>query len=80
MNDQVWKRDEIESPCVKLCVIHPEAKLCTGCLRCIDEIMQWSRMTPEARRTVMDTLPQRAGQLTKRRGGRSARLARPPRL
>lgn len=23
MKDDVWKRDEIASPCVKLCVVHP---------------------------------------------------------
>ncbi|MFP4275560.1 MAG: DUF1289 domain-containing protein [Paracoccaceae bacterium] len=76
MTDAVWKRDEIESPCVKICVIHPEARLCAGCLRSVEEITQWSRMTPEARRAVMAELPGRAGQLKKRRGGRAARLAR----
>ena len=72
----IWTRDEIESPCVKICVIHPEARLCTGCLRSIDEIGVWSRMSPEERRSIMAELPARAGQLTKRRGGRAARLAR----
>ncbi|WP_298972402.1 DUF1289 domain-containing protein [uncultured Roseobacter sp.] len=76
MTDDIWRRDEVESPCIKVCVIHPEARLCTGCLRSIDEITQWSRMTPEARRTVMEALPLRSGQITKRRGGRAARLAR----
>ncbi len=76
MSDEVWKREEVESPCVKICVIHPEARLCTGCLRSIDEIDSWSRMTPEARREIMAELPARAGQITKRRGGRAARLAR----
>lgn len=74
--DNVWKRDEIDSPCVKVCVIHPESRLCTGCLRTIDEIGAWSRMTPEARRTVMAELPARAGQITRRRGGRAARLGK----
>ncbi|GLQ26166.1 DUF1289 domain-containing protein [Sulfitobacter pacificus] len=76
MSDEVWKREEVESPCVKICVIHPEARLCTGCLRSIEEIGSWSRMTPEARREIMAELPARAGQITKRRGGRAARLAR----
>lgn len=75
MKDDVWSRDEIESPCVKICVIHPESRLCTGCLRSIDEITAWSKMSPEARRAVMDALPERQGQLTRRRGGRSGRLA-----
>jgi predicted Fe-S protein YdhL (DUF1289 family) len=76
MKDDIWSRDEIESPCVKICVVHPESRLCTGCLRTIDEIGAWSRMSPEARRAVMAELPSRAGQLTKRRGGRAARLLR----
>lgn len=76
MKDDIWSRDEIESPCVKICVVHPESRLCTGCLRTIDEIGAWSRMSPEARRSVMADLPSRAGQLTKRRGGRAARLLR----
>lgn len=76
MSDDIWKRAEVESPCIKICVIHPEARLCTGCLRSIDEITAWSKMTPDARRAVMEELPLRQGQLTKRRGGRAARLAR----
>ncbi|QJF50636.1 DUF1289 domain-containing protein [Roseobacter ponti] len=76
MSDDIWKRDEIESPCIKVCVVHPEARLCTGCLRSIDEITQWSRLSVEARRAIIAELPGRAGRITRRRGGRAARLAR----
>ncbi|MBK5928133.1 DUF1289 domain-containing protein [Rhodobaculum claviforme] len=76
MSDDIWKRAEAESPCTKVCVIHPQARLCTGCLRTIDEITAWSRMTPEDRRAVMAALPSRAGLLAQRRGGRAARLGR----
>ena len=75
MSDDVWKRNEVESPCIKICVVHPESRLCTGCLRSIDEIGRWSRMTPEERRAVMAALPGRAGAHSRRRGGRAARLA-----
>jgi len=75
-SDAIWQRDEIESPCVKICVIHPEARLCTGCLRSIEEIGAWSRMTGDERKAVMDDLPERKSKLVKRRGGRSARLNR----
>jgi len=71
--DHIWARAEIESPCVKTCVIHPESRLCVGCLRSIDEIGAWSGMTPQARKDIMAALPARAGQITKRRGGRAAR-------
>ena len=72
--DQIWARAEIESPCVKICVIHPESRLCTGCLRSIDEIGAWSGMTPEARSEIIAALPSRAGKVTRRRGGRAARV------
>jgi len=75
MDEPVWRRTEIDSPCVKICVIHPAEKICAGCYRTSDEIAAWSRMSPEARRAVMAELPGRAGLLKKRRGGRGARLS-----
>lgn len=72
--DDIWRRDEVESPCVKVCVVHPAARLCVGCLRTIDEIAGWGRMTPEARRAVMAELPARAPLIQQRRGGRTGRL------
>lgn len=74
MTDEVWKRDEIESPCVKICVLHPEARICIGCYRTADEIASWSRMTREDRRALMDTLPERKSRLPGRRGGRKGRV------
>lgn len=76
MNDDIWKRQEIESPCVKVCVLHPDAGICLGCYRTRDEIAMWSRMSPEARREIMDGLEDRKSHLPGRRGGRAARLAR----
>jgi predicted Fe-S protein YdhL (DUF1289 family) len=74
MSDEVWRRDEVESPCIKLCVVEPATRHCLGCHRTIDEIAAWSSMTPEARRAVMATLPERAERLKPtRRGGRSGR-------
>ena len=74
MSDDVWTRDEAESPCIKLCSIHPEERICIGCLRSIEEITSWSRMSPELRREIMDALPTRAPRLRKRRGGRASRV------
>ena len=71
--DEIWKRDEIESPCVKLCAIHPVETICVGCDRSLAEIGNWSRMTPEARRTIMAELPSRAPRLRQRRGGHTGR-------
>ncbi|SLN26391.1 hypothetical protein ROJ8625_01062 [Roseivivax jejudonensis] len=75
MNDDVWSRKEVQSPCIKVCVIEPESRLCTGCLRSIDEIATWSMMSQEERSAVMAELPSRTDRLTRRRGGRAARRA-----
>jgi predicted Fe-S protein YdhL (DUF1289 family) len=73
--DEIWKRQEIESPCVKICVLHPREDICIGCFRTRHEIAGWSRMTPDARRDLMQVLPTREASLTRRpRSGRAARL------
>ncbi len=72
--DDIWARREIASPCQKICVIHPAEDLCIGCLRSRAEIAQWSTLSPEARADIMAELPARAPRLSKRRGGRRARI------
>lgn len=76
MTDDIWKRDEVESPCVKICVVHPEARICIGCYRTTQEIAAWGRMSPDARRALMEELPARSSMLGKRSGGRSGRKGR----
>lgn len=56
----IWTRDEPESPCIRVCVLHPVAKLCMGCYRSGDEISRWTRYSPSERREIMDALPARA--------------------
>jgi uncharacterized protein len=48
-----------DSPCIDVCKIDPATRLCTGCLRSIDEITAWGRLTPAQRRAIMVTLPAR---------------------
>lgn len=71
--DGIWRRTEIESPCQKICVMHPGSGLCVGCFRTRDEIAGWSRMTPDDRRAVMTDLPGRESLIAKRSGGRRGR-------
>lgn len=81
--EDVWRRDEVDSPCIKICQIHPGERICVGCYRTIQEIGMWSVMSEEERRAVMDDLPARAPRVKKRRGGRRARQAGagdPPKL
>ncbi len=76
MSDDIWIRAEIESPCIKLCTVHPVERICLGCYRSIDEITHWSKLPADTRRQIMADLPGRAPALQQRRGGRAARLAR----
>ena len=76
MTDEIWARREIDSPCIKICVIHPEERLCIGCYRSNEEIATWSRISAEERQAITADLPNRLSKLTRRRGGRMGRLDR----
>jgi hypothetical protein len=71
--DEVWRRDEVESPCIQICMLHPEARICVGCYRTGDEIAAWSSLSPDERRRLMAELPERSTLIPGRRGGRGAR-------
>jgi len=49
----------IETPCVKICTLDAQRRLCLGCGRTVDEIARWAGMTPDDRRRVMNALPER---------------------
>jgi uncharacterized protein len=69
---------DIETPCVKICVVEPETGFCIGCGRTRDEIASWLGLSPGERHSLMGTLPERIATLTlrkTRRGGRRGRLA-----
>ena len=70
MNDKNWTRDEPDSPCKKVCVIHPEFGLCLGCFRTAEEVTRWAKFSPEKRRELLVELPSRAPMMRIRRGGR----------
>lgn len=73
--DELWRREPVESPCVRICVVDPQTRLCIGCHRSMEEIAGWVGMTPEARRAVIADLPTRAAATKPgRRGGRAGRL------
>jgi hypothetical protein len=51
------------SPCVGVCTLGPGG-LCEGCLRTVDEIAAWSRMSDAERLHVMETLlPEREAEV-----------------
>jgi predicted Fe-S protein YdhL (DUF1289 family) len=50
------------TPCIKICVIDPASKLCSGCGRTLAEIAQWGGMSEAKRLAVMAQLPMRLAQ------------------
>jgi len=47
------------SPCIKLCAIDPQSRLCAGCARTLTEIGQWASYSDEERQRIMGDLPSR---------------------
>lgn len=47
------------SPCIDVCRMNPETKLCEGCLRTLDEIAAWASLTPAQKRAVLERLASR---------------------
>ncbi len=54
----------IETPCNRVCVVHPTLGLCIGCGRSLDEIGCWSDFTAAERTRIMAQLPSRLAALS----------------
>ncbi len=70
---------DVETPCIKVCVVDPGSGFCIGCGRSREEIASWLDLSVEQRGRIMGALPQRISSLTDRRrrkGGRRGRLDR----
>lgn len=48
------------SPCVGVCTVDKETKMCIGCLRTLKEIGAWRTMTLDQKRDVVAACKQRA--------------------
>ncbi|MDE0111120.1 MAG: DUF1289 domain-containing protein [Albidovulum sp.] len=70
MKSENWTRDEPDSPCKRVCVIHPEFGICLGCFRTAKEVGRWAKFSSEKRQRILVDLPSRASILQVRRGGR----------
>jgi hypothetical protein len=55
----------IETPCIRICVVHPTARLCAGCGRSLDEITRWVILTDEERGRIMAQLPPRLAAMSR---------------
>jgi uncharacterized protein len=50
----------VASPCIGICRIDPQTRLCEGCLRTLDEIAAWGTLDDDARRDVWRAIRRRA--------------------
>jgi uncharacterized protein len=53
------QEQQMESPCVNICVMNEGTGMCTGCGRTRQEIAIWSSITSADRRRIMADLPRR---------------------
>ena len=51
--------NSVPSPCMSLCLMHPSAAWCEGCLRTLPEIGGWSRATVQEQHEVWVQMPER---------------------
>ncbi len=49
----------VPSPCISICRLDPATGWCEGCLRTLDEIVDWSALDADAKRAVWRALPGR---------------------
>jgi predicted Fe-S protein YdhL (DUF1289 family) len=54
----------IETPCNRVCVVHPTLGLCIGCGRSLEEIGRWIDFAPAERTRIMAQLPSRLAALS----------------
>jgi hypothetical protein len=54
--------EAVPSPCVSICRMDMNTGLCEGCLRTLDEIAAWGRMTEGDKREVWAELAKRLDQ------------------
>ena len=53
------RADDVPSPCISVCTLDASQVYCTGCLRTLHEIAEWSRMSADDKRAVLASLSAR---------------------
>lgn len=49
----------ISSPCIQVCSLNSETRICSGCGRNITEIAGWANYSALERKQIMEILPNR---------------------
>jgi predicted Fe-S protein YdhL (DUF1289 family) len=56
----------IDSPCTKVCTLHPKVPVCTGCGRNLSEIERWASLSNGERTELMAVVRKRLEDLKAR--------------
>ena len=51
--------DYVPSPCISVCELDPDGRICVGCFRTLDEIAAWGSLDATAKRRILAELPAR---------------------
>lgn len=55
----------VPSPCIAVCAIDDASGFCCGCLRTLDEVAAWPRLSDAGKREVLARLAARRQKFTK---------------
>lgn len=50
-----------DTPCIGVCRVDSSGRFCTGCLRTLDEVANWSRYSDAERARILQALRARRG-------------------
>ena len=59
-------RDQVTSPCVSVCELDANGRICVGCFRTLDEIAAWGSLDATEKRRIVAELPARKAAGTTR--------------
>ena len=51
----------VPSPCISVCRMNDTSRLCIGCFRTIDEIIEWGRLPEPGKRQIWQSIRRRTG-------------------
>ena len=51
--------DHVTSPCISVCELDANGRMCVGCFRTLDEIAAWGRMDDVTKREVWQAIGER---------------------
>jgi predicted Fe-S protein YdhL (DUF1289 family) len=57
-------KTSIDTPCIRVCTLHPVSRLCAGCGRTLDEIAGWIAFDGKERARIMAQLPDRLAAMS----------------